>query len=178
MTPADYGPDLDGDPDARSCDYCGADIVGYGHPRGQELLCPACYERTFFCDGCHCSSSDGVERSPIDGGWYCPDCARERQHQCDRCEAWHWDELTEVDDGEYCEDCVDHAEAEANDCPDCPDCRGTGIGYPVDTNCRDCGGTGRRKQERDPDDWADERRDRDWDDRNEPRPAVDRGVDW
>lgn len=106
-----------------------------------------------------------------DDVWVCDGCGGEA--------SWADDEPRRdaYDDEQFCESCWQKRE---DDDRDCPDCRGTGIGHgpPDVSRCMCCRGSGVRKQERDPDDWADEKRDREWDDRNEPRPAVDRGVDW
>ncbi len=57
------------------------------------------------------------------------------------------------------EDRDDEADEECDDT--CSDCQGTGIGWAgPESSCSSCGGRGYDKPERDPDDWLDEKRDR------------------
>jgi hypothetical protein len=151
MTPAElYGPEVHDEPDARVCECCGADLGGYGHPRGRDLLCAICYGSTFLCAGCgeNIALAD-LNESP-DGAWYCEDCGHDRSYPCERCGERFWYEPpTEIDGCSYCEDCADALDA-------CQSCQGTGIGYPVDNDCSCCGGTGLRRRDRDWGDRADE----------------------
>jgi hypothetical protein len=151
MTPLElYGPEVCGDPDPRACECCGADLDGYGHPRGDWLLCAICYGSTFVCESCteNIALAD-LNESP-DGQWFCEDCGHDRSYPCERCGERFWDEPTEIDDCSYCEDCAADVEHESRDCPSC---RGTGIGYgpPDVSRCGSCGGSGLRRQERDQD---------------------------
>ena len=86
---------------------------------------------------------------------------------CDGCGAEvRWDDddprRDAYDDEQYCESCWQKRE---DDERMCRDCHGTGIGHgpPDVSRCGRCGGSGIRKRERDPDDYADYLRDQAWD---------------
>lgn len=164
MTPAElYDADEQtGDEDARTCDYCGADLDGYGHPRGADLLCAECMESTLLCEGCCMTVDNNDARHSPDGHSYCEDCADDRGFTCERCGETFWRtecEPTEIHGNDYCDDCAADVEADDNECPDC---MGTGIGYgpPDVSRCGACHGSGVvRRPFRDPADYWEMMRD-------------------
>ncbi len=124
--------------------YCDLHSTNYEDPAGWGTGCPEC-ELLIYCEDGDCNLSSCHQCHPqFECEYGHPSCYEMESiflAEQDRLKHgdYYWEEEEDDDDGRY----------------DCWDCRGTGIGYPVDSNCGVCGGSGIKKPKRfsrDPDD--------------------------